>query len=172
MGWLDRIAERMMLKARAEGKLSGLEGEGRPLPERPVEQDATAAGFRIMGQAGVLPEEIVLKKQVIAAQERLARLNPPVDGVAGRGMIAVSAPGASFALPIGDVIDVAAETARLQKQLGKGEKDAEGLAKRLGNPKFVENAEPEVIEETQAKLAGLQDDLARLRAALAQLAAM
>lgn len=104
--------------------------------------------------------------------ERLARVNPPVDGLAGRGMIAVSAPGASFALPIGDVIDVAAETARLQKQLGKGEKDAEGLAKRLGNPKFVENAEPEVIEETQAKLAGLQDDLARLRAALAQLAAM
>ncbi|SCY52315.1 valine--tRNA ligase [Paracoccus tibetensis] len=104
--------------------------------------------------------------------ERLARVNPALDGVAGRGMIAVSAPGASFALPIGDVINVKAETARLQKQLGKGEKDAEGLAKRLGNPKFVENAEPEVIEETQAKLAALQDDLARLRAALAQLAAM
>lgn len=71
MGWLDRIAERMMLKARAEGKLSGLEGEGRPLPERPVERDSTAAGFRIMAQAGVLPEEIALKKQVIAARAQL-----------------------------------------------------------------------------------------------------
>ena len=104
--------------------------------------------------------------------ERLARVNSPADGIVQRGMIAVSAPGASFALPIGDVIDVAAETARLQKQLGKGEKDAEGLKKRLSNPKFVENAEPEVIEETGAKLAALEDDLARLRAALAQLAAM
>lgn len=74
MGWLERIAERMMLKARAEGKLSGLEGEGRPLPDRSMERDATAAGFRIMAQAGVLPEEIVLKKQVIAAQERVAGL--------------------------------------------------------------------------------------------------
>ena len=74
MGWLDRIAERMMLKARAEGKLSGLEGEGKPLPDRPAGEDGTAVGFRIMAQAGVLPEEIVLKKQVIAAQERLAGL--------------------------------------------------------------------------------------------------
>ena len=72
MGWLERIAERMMLKARAEGKLTGLEGEGRPLPDRPIETDSTAAGFRIMAQAGALPPEIVLKKQVIAARARLS----------------------------------------------------------------------------------------------------
>lgn len=72
MGWLERIAERMMLKARAEGKLTGLEGEGRPLPDRPIETDSTAAGFRIMAQAGVLSPEIVLKKQVIAARARLS----------------------------------------------------------------------------------------------------
>jgi valyl-tRNA synthetase len=104
--------------------------------------------------------------------ERLARVNAPADGAAGRGMIAVAAPGASFALPIGEVIDVSAETARLQKSLAKSEKDADGLRKRLGNPKFVENAEAEVIEETRDKLAALDDDLSRLRAALAQLAAM
>ncbi len=104
--------------------------------------------------------------------ERLARVNAPVDGAAGKGMISVAAQGASFALPIGDVIDAAAETARLQKSLGKAEKDAEGLRKRLGNPKFVENAEAEVIEETRAKLVALEDDVTRVRAALAQLAAM
>lgn len=104
--------------------------------------------------------------------ERQARVNPPVDGAAGKGMIAVSATGASFALPIGDVIDAGAETARLQKSLAKSEKDADGLSKRLSNPKFVENAEPEVIEETREKLAALEDDIARLKAALAQLAAM
>jgi valyl-tRNA synthetase len=104
--------------------------------------------------------------------ERLARVNAPVDGMGGRGMIAVAAQGASFALPIGEVIDVSAETARLQKSLAKSEKDADGLRKRLGNPRFVENAEPEVIEETRDKLAALDDDLTRLRAALAQLAAM
>ncbi|MDM7457968.1 MAG: valine--tRNA ligase, partial [Paracoccus sp. (in: a-proteobacteria)] len=104
--------------------------------------------------------------------ERLARVTAPVDGASGKGMIAVSAPGASFALPIGDVIDVAAETARLEKARGKTVKDAEGLRKRLSNPRFVENAEPDVIEETRDKLAALDDDIARLEAALAQLAAM
>ena len=104
--------------------------------------------------------------------ERLARVNTPGDGQAGKGMIAVSAQGASFALPIGDVIDVAAETARLQKAQAKSAKDADGLRKRLSNPKFVENAEAEVIEETRAKLAALDDDIARLAAALDQLAAM
>ena len=76
-GWLEKLAERRMLKARAEGKLSGLEGEGKPLPDRTGEAflDAgEAVGFRMMAAAGVLPEEIVLKKQVIAAQERLASL--------------------------------------------------------------------------------------------------
>jgi valyl-tRNA synthetase len=70
------------------------------------------------------------------------------------------------------VIDVAAETARLTKSQGKSVKDADGLRKRLSNPKFAENAEAEVIEETRAKLAALDDDIARLAVALDQLAAM
>ncbi|MFV0385402.1 valine--tRNA ligase [Paracoccus sp. (in: a-proteobacteria)] len=104
--------------------------------------------------------------------ERLARVNAPQDGAAGKGMIAVAATGASFALPIGDVIDAAAETARLQKSLAKSRKDAEGLRKRLENPKFVANADAEVIGETRDKLAALDDDIARIEGALAQLAAL
>ena len=60
----------------------------------------------------------------------------------------------------------------MMSQNRQAEKDAAGLRNRLGNPKFVENAEPEVIEETREKLVALEDDLARIRAALAQLAAM
>ncbi|AXC48743.1 valine--tRNA ligase [Paracoccus suum] len=104
--------------------------------------------------------------------ERLARVNPAQDGQMARGMIAVAAPGASFGLPIGDVIDPAAEASRLEKAAAKLDKDASGLRARLGNPKFAQNADPEVIEETEAKLAALDEDLARARAAIAQLAAM
>jgi len=104
--------------------------------------------------------------------ERLARVNPARDGAAGRGTIAVSAPGASFALPVGGVIDAAAETARLEKQAARTAKDADGLRKRLENPRFAESADPEVIEETRDKLAALDEDLARTRAALAQLAGL
>ena len=104
--------------------------------------------------------------------ERMARVNPAQDGVMAKGMIAVAAPGASFALPVGDVIDVGAETVRLEKALAKTEKDAGGLRGRLGNPKFVENAGAEVIEETRDKLAALDDDITRTRTALSQLKAM
>ncbi|MDG4647385.1 DUF1992 domain-containing protein [Roseibacterium sp. SDUM158017] len=63
----DRLAERRMRKALAEGKLSGLAGEGRPLPERPEDafvDPGEAVGYRIMHEHGALPEEIALRKAV------------------------------------------------------------------------------------------------------------
>ncbi|PCD77880.1 DUF1992 domain-containing protein [Pseudothioclava arenosa] len=74
-GSLERMAERRMLKARAEGQLEHLEGEGKPLPDRSGEAHLSAGeavGFRMMAAAGVLPEEIVLKKQVEEARAQLA----------------------------------------------------------------------------------------------------
>ena len=79
-GWLNRIAERWMLKARAEGNLSGLEAEGKPLPDRRGDAfiDAgEAVGFRIMAEAGVLPEEIEWKKRAEAQRARIATLSEP-----------------------------------------------------------------------------------------------
>ena len=73
----DRLVERQILKARAEGKLDGLDGEGKPLPDHPeaaLADPATAAGLRIMAEAGVLPEEITLKKAMDAARVAYARL--------------------------------------------------------------------------------------------------
>ena len=87
-GWFEKLAERRMLKARAEGKLSGLAGEGKPLPDRSGEAflDAgEAVGFRMMAAAGVLPDEIVLKKQVEAVRAELAA---ETDETARRALMA------------------------------------------------------------------------------------
>lgn len=144
-------------------------------------ENIRSARAQIGVPAGARPDLIVTEADAAARAaleangaliERLARVNPPQAGAMGPGMISVAALGASFALPVGEMIDVKAETARLEKAAAKAEKDAAGLRNRLGNPKFVENAEPEVIEETREKLVALEDDLARIRAALAQLAAM
>jgi valyl-tRNA synthetase len=144
-------------------------------------ENIRSARAQIGVPAGARPDLIVTEADApalaaLAANgtliERLARVNPPREGAMGAGMISVSALGASFALPVGEMIDVKAETARLEKSVARAEKDAGGLRGRLGNPKFVENAEPDVIEETRDKLAALEDDVARLRAALVQLAAM
>jgi len=69
-GW-QRLTEAQIRKAEAEGKLSGLAGEGAPLPRRPGDAliDAgDAAGYRIMAEAGAPPEEIRLKAQLDAAR--------------------------------------------------------------------------------------------------------
>ncbi|MGR3608924.1 MAG: DnaJ family domain-containing protein, partial [Sulfitobacter sp.] len=51
----ERLVERQIQKALAEGKLRGLEGEGRPLADRSGEafiDMATAVAGRIMAEAG------------------------------------------------------------------------------------------------------------------------
>ena len=49
-------------------------------------------------------------------------------------------------------------------------KEAAGLRGRLSNPRFVDSAPPEVVEETRDLLAQKDEEMARLRAALARLA--
>src|SRR6056297_3791563 len=68
---LNRLVERQIQKALAEGKLRGLEGEGKPLPDRSGEafvDMATAVAGRIMAEAGALPEEFKIKKLLDAAK--------------------------------------------------------------------------------------------------------
>jgi hypothetical protein len=80
--WLERLAERRMLMARAEGKLSGLAGEGKPLPEHPEAPfvDAgEAVGYRIMAEHGALPEEVGLRKALEAAKADYALTKTEAD---------------------------------------------------------------------------------------------
>lgn len=70
-GSFDRLVERQIQKALAEGKLSGLDGEGKPLSDRSGEafiDMATAVAGRIMAEAGALPEEFKIKKLLEAAK--------------------------------------------------------------------------------------------------------
>jgi valyl-tRNA synthetase len=86
-----------------------------------------------------------------------------------KGCITIPVGGATFGLPVADLIDVAAEKARLEKSLGKLGKEIGGLKGRLSNPKFAESAPEDVVEETQANLAAREDEAAKLQAALDRL---
>ncbi|WP_121062734.1 valine--tRNA ligase [Chachezhania antarctica] len=101
---------------------------------------------------------------------RLAR----VEGLAEvdsfpKGTITIPAGGATFGLPLADIIDVAEEKARLEKTLQKLGKELGGLRGRLNNPKFAESAPDEVVEETRANLAARESEEAQLKEALARL---
>lgn len=69
----ERLVEQQIQKALAEGKLRGLGGEGKPLPDRSGEaftDMATAVAVRIMAEAGAMPEEFKIKKLLEAAKTR------------------------------------------------------------------------------------------------------
>lgn len=77
---LRELIERQIQKARLDGQLDGLEGEGKPLPDRPEDAltDAgDAVGFRIMAQAGFVPEEIQIKQALTEQRALLARVTDP-----------------------------------------------------------------------------------------------
>ena len=74
------LAERRMLAALAEGKLSHLAGEGRPLPEAPSSlfvDPTEAIGMRLMAEAGYLPEEIRLRRELEALRPELRAARAP-----------------------------------------------------------------------------------------------
>ncbi len=76
MSRFSKLTEAQIAKARAEGQLDDLEGEGQPLPKREGEGFLDAGlgvGLRAMSQAGVVPEEIELKKALDEARARYAK---------------------------------------------------------------------------------------------------
>lgn len=80
MDELARLAERRMLAAVAEGKLEDLPGEGEPLPAHPEEayiDPLEAVGFRIMHEAGFVPQELELARQLDEAKEAYVASDDP-----------------------------------------------------------------------------------------------
>jgi valyl-tRNA synthetase len=105
--------------------------------------------------------------------ERLARLSEVTQVSAmPKGAVTVAADGAVFGLPIADLIDVAEEKARLAKVMDKLGKEIGGLKGRLGNPKFIESAPEEIVEEARENLAAREEEAAKIKDALDRLSAI
>ena len=102
---------------------------------------------------------------------RLARIESlsPADALP-KGAVTIAVEGGTFGLPLADAIDVGAEKARLEKSLGKLDKDISGLNGRLTNPKFIDGAPEDVVVETRELVATKEDEAARLKSALDRLA--
>lgn len=105
--------------------------------------------------------------------KRLARISdisfadkPP------EGSVQLVVRGEMAALPLKGVIDLGVERARLQKELAKAEADIARVDAKLGNPKFVANADEEVVEgerekreEAEGRRAKILEALERLKGA-------
>ena len=76
------------------------------------------------------------------------------------------------ALDLAGLIDVAAERARLTREIAVFDSDIGHVNKKLGNPNFVARAAPEVVDEQREKRAEAEAGKAKLQAALARLDAV
>jgi valyl-tRNA synthetase len=77
--------------------------------------------------------------------------------------------GVSLEVPLAGLIDVAAERARLQKELDKAQSELQKLGRKLSDASFVERAPKEVVEENRRRLAEYQDQAAKLQEGLKRL---
>jgi valyl-tRNA synthetase len=119
--------------------------------------DVTAA------QRGVLERNAALVQRLLRVTELRF-----VDA-APEGSIPYVVEGATLALPVAEFIDLAAERARLTKEVAGHASEIDKLGKKLGNPDFVARAPEEVVEENRERLAEAEAAKAKLEEALRRL---
>ena len=110
--------------------------------------------------------------------KRLARVSDISSAAAApKGSVQLVVRGEVAALPLKGVIDLAAERARLTKEMQKADADIARVDAKLGNPNFIARAPEEVVEEEQekreealARKAKIAEALDRLKDAAGRLA--
>jgi valyl-tRNA synthetase len=102
--------------------------------------------------------------------QRLARVGEiSFADVPPKGAVQLVVRGDIAALPLQGVIDLAAERARLAKEMAKCDADIARVEAKLGNPNFVARAPEEVVEEEKEKREEAQLRKAKIAEALQRL---
>lgn len=114
---------------------------------------ASAKLFLVINEIDALSKNALENNQEILL--RMARLNTIAyrDASSDTGFVGFVCGGITASLPLADWIDIAKEKERITKDITKIDADIKSMESRLNNEHFVEKASPEVIEETQARLA-------------------
>ena len=104
----------------------------------------------------------------------LARLAiaKPTDGAFPKGSIQAVVNEATIAMPLGEVIDIGKERARLEKEIQKVDGEIGKIEKKLANPGFIAKAPEDVVEEQRERHAEYNQSRTKLSDALGRLAAL
>lgn len=101
-----------------------------------------------------------------AAIKRLARVESvSFEAQAPKGSAQMLLGEATICIPLGNLIDLKAEAARLAKEAGKIAAEMDRIEKKLSNEKFVANAREEVVEAERERLAELKESAQRVATA-------
>ena len=111
-----------------------------------------------------------------AAIEALAQVDPlrlapasAEDGADSDDRVSLVLSRGTVTVPLGGLVDIGQEKARLEKELSQIGEGMRRLSSRLANDDFLSKAPQEVVEKERERLAGMEDRRARVDATLARL---
>ncbi|MGA2553876.1 MAG: valine--tRNA ligase [Smithella sp.] len=99
----------------------------------------------------------------------LESLTVEINMVEPKGVATAVMGATKIFVPLAGAVDISAEKARLEKELGKVSKDLEQCSKKLANRDFCLKAAPEIIQKEEEKLKDFQKKFATLEGALKKL---
>jgi valyl-tRNA synthetase len=104
---------------------------------------------------------------MIARQARASSIGFAENAPPGSAQIVVR--GETIAMPLAGLIDLGAETSRLNKELAKLDGEIVGVERKLANAEFIAKAPEEVIEENRERIVETRARQAKIRDALTRL---
>ena len=105
-------------------------------------------------------------REAISRLARLGAIRPDAGGGIPGNTLQVVVGEATFVMPVADVVDLAVERARLQKEHGKAEGDIRKMEQKLANGDFIARAPEAVVEEQRERLEAARQARSRLEAAI------
>jgi valyl-tRNA synthetase len=131
-------------------------------------EQGLAPGRRVLAKIEYAPEATEGVGQHDAHIRALARLDGAGEGFSPTASLTVR--GVSVVVDLHGVIDVAAERARLEKDLAGAQKVHSNALTKLANRDFTAKAPEDVVSKVRDRAAAAEADIGRLEAQLAALA--
>ena len=136
----------------------------------------------IRGEMDIAPSrrvEVLVAGATAGALERIERTRPWLERLAGLGSLRILTVGDTepesavsvlgelrLLMPMAGLIDVAAESQRLEKRIAKLNQDLAKTRAKLGNDSFIGNAPAAVVAQERGRLAEFDTELGQLSAQL------
>jgi len=108
--------------------------------------------LKVKDQSALTEQRLSLYQPIIQTLARLDSIETGVES-GGKGAVQLVVDEATLFLPLADIIDLAAERARLEKEIGKLDAEIAKLDGKLNNEAFISKAKPEVVEEQRERRA-------------------
>ena len=126
-------------------------------------------GVSIRANSDEVAEAIRGMAEFICAFARVSPLDITTEEVAEKPEGSIGLAGADFDayILVGDLVDFAAERARIEKAIAKAEKELAGAEKTLANEGFIAKAAPEVVAKKRERAEELKAEIGALTAQLA-----